>query len=142
MRRKEETRKADRLCLAVIAVCLVILLLCSCRSIQYVPVETVKTNTEYRDRIQRDSIHVKDSVFMFVSGDTVFRDRWHTEYKDRLVRDTVNIADTVKVEVPYPVEKKLTGWQAFKMDVGGIALGAIIVLLAIVGWLVYKRRNK
>ena len=114
----------------------------SCKSIQYVPVETVKTNTEYRDRLQRDSIHIKDSVLMFIKGDTVFRDRWHTEYRDKLIRDTINITDTIKTEVPYPVEKKLTRWQAFKMDVGGIAIGAIIVLLIIIIWLVYKKRNK
>lgn len=116
--------------------------LSSCRSIQYVPVETIKTNTEYRDRLQRDSIHIKDSILMFVKGDTVFRDRWHTEYRDKLIRDTINITDTVKTEVPYPVEKKLSKWQSFKMDIGGIAIGVVVALLIIIGWLIYKRKYK
>lgn len=77
---------------------------------------------------------------MFVKGDTVFRDRWHTEYRDKLIRDTINITDTIKTEVPYPVEKKLTRWQSFKMDIGGIAIGVVVALLIIIGWLIYKKR--
>ena len=111
----------------------------SCRSIQYVPVETIKTNTEYRDRLQRDSIHIKDSVLMFVKGDTIFRDRWHTEYRDKLIRDTINITDTIKTEVPYPVEKKLSKWQSFKMDVGGYSM-IILLVLFIAG--IYKLIKK
>lgn len=111
----------------------------SCRSIQYVPVETIKTNTEYQDRLQRDSIHIKDSVLMFVKGDTVFRDRWHTEYRDKLIRDTINITDTIKTEVPYPVEKKLSKWQSFKMDVGGYSM-IILLVLFIAG--IYKLIKK
>ena len=42
--------------------------LVSCNSIKYVPIETVKINTEYRDRWLRDSIHVHDSIFMFMKG--------------------------------------------------------------------------
>lgn len=111
----------------------------SCRSVQYVPVETIKTNTEYRDRLQRDSIHIKDSVLMFIKGDTVFRDRWHTEYRDKLIRDTINITDTIKTEVPYPVEKKLSKWQSFKMDVGGYSM-IILLVLFIAG--IYKLIKK
>ena len=111
----------------------------SCRSVQYVPVETIKTNTEYRDRLQRDSIHIKDSVLMFVKGDTIFRDRWHTEYRDKLIRDTINITDTIKTEVPYPVEKKLSKWQSFKMDVGGYSM-IILLVLFIAG--IYKLIKK
>ena len=65
--------------------------LVSCNSIKYVPIETVKINTEYRDRWLRDSIHVHDSIFMFMKGDTVFRDRWHVEYRNKLVYDTTYI---------------------------------------------------
>lgn len=119
-----------------------LLLLCSCASTQYVPVETVRTETRYKDRLVRDSIHVKDSVVMFVKGDTVFRDRWHSEYKDRLVRDTVHVTDSVRVEIPYPVEKKLTRWQSFKMDVGGIAVGVVLVLIGILGWLIFGKRKR
>lgn len=39
-----------------------LLLLSSCTLTKYVPVETVRTETRYKDRLVRDSIHVADSV--------------------------------------------------------------------------------
>ena len=49
-----------------IIIILIALSIFSCRSIQYVPVETVKTEKEYIDKIKRDSIYVRDSVFVLV----------------------------------------------------------------------------
>lgn len=114
----------------------------SCRSVQYVPVESVRTEIEYRDRWQRDSIHVRDSIMIRGKGDTVFVDRWHAEYKDRLLRDTTYIYRTDSVQVPYPVERNLTWWQNVKQETGGIAIGAIIILLFVIVWLVYKKRKR
>ena len=125
--------------LAVIVCCLVC---SSCRSIQYVPLETIHNQVEYRDRSQRDSIHVYDSIFMFQKGDTIFRDRWHTEYKDRIIRDTAYINKTDSVQVPYPIEKQLSRWQSIKIELGGWAFGIIIAFsLIIVIWLVRSRKK-
>lgn len=115
--------------------------LCSCRT-QYVPVESVRTEIEYRDKWQRDSIHVRDSIVIQSKGDTVFCDRWRTEYKDRCIRDTTYIDKTDSFQVPYLVEKKLTWWQNVKQETGGIAIGVIIALCLIIVWLVYKNRKK
>lgn len=106
----------------------------SCRSIQYVPVETVKTETEYVDRWRRDSVHVRDSVFVLVKGDTVYIDKYKTIYKDRIFRDTTYIDRIDTTRIPYPVEKRLTRWQSVKMEAGGFALGgmAIVLLLLII----------
>lgn len=137
-----EVWKAHMLWWGVLIAC-TLLLTCSCTSTKYVPVETVRTETKYKDRLVRDSIHVKDSVTMFMKGDTIFRDRWHSEYKDRLVRDTVNLTDSIRIEAPYPVEKELSKWQSFKIDIGGIAIGGVTVLLIIIiGWLMFRKRNK
>lgn len=115
----------------------------SCRSIQYVPVESVKTEIQYKDKLQRDSIHILDSVFMLVNGDTVFRDRYRVIYKDKLVRDTAYIYKIDSVQVPLLVEKKLTRLQSIKLELGGWAFGVIIVMaFIIVGWLVYRLRKK
>lgn len=116
--------------------------LAGCSSVKYVPVETVRTEIQYKDRLQRDSIHVKDSVFMFIKGDTVFRDRWHMVYKDKVVRDTSYVYKTDSIQVPYPVEKRLTRWQAIKIELGGWAFGGMLIGLVIVGWLVYRWRKK
>lgn len=106
----------------------------SCRSIQYVPVETVKTKTEYVDRWKRDSVHVRDSVFVIVKGDTVYIDKYKTIYKDRIFRDTTHIERIDTTRIPYPVEKQLTRWQNVKMEAGGFAIGgmAIVLLLLII----------
>lgn len=76
----------------------------SCRSIQYVPVETVKT--EYRDRIekQKDSIYLSDTVRIWQKGDTmiIYKDRYNYVYKDRFLKDTIVQRDSI--QVPYPVE--------------------------------------
>lgn len=117
--------------------------LTSCRSIQYVPVESVRTEVQYKDRLQRDSIHILDSVFMLVKGDTVFRDRYRVVYKDKLIRDTAYIHKVDSVQVPYSIEKKLTKWQSLKLELGGWAFGVIIVFgLVIIGWLVCRLRKK
>lgn len=117
--------------------------LCSCAHVKYVPVETIKKEVEYRDRLLRDSIYVHDSIYVREKGDTVFVNMWHTLYKDRLLRDTiyVNLTDTIKV--PLPVEKELSKWEAFKIEIGGWAFGiAIGGILFIIVWLVYKKRRR
>lgn len=135
-----------KMCLTAIVSLLAVVVCCivcsSCRSVQYAPVESVRTEIEYRDRWQRDSIHIHDSIHIRDKGDTVFVDRWHTVYKDKLLRDTTYIEKTDSVQVPYPVEKKLSRWQSMKMELGGWAFGVIIVMaLAFVGWLVYRCRH-
>ena len=102
----------------------VILGICSCRSIQYVPVE--KTKIEYRDRvdIQRDSIYRLDSVFVFQKGDTftIYRDRYKYIYKNIYLRDTTFVQDSI--QVPYPVE-------VIKNKVPGFMWWLILILSAI-----------
>lgn len=111
----------------------------SCRGIKYIPIENVRTEIQYRNRLQHDSIHVRDSVFMFVKGDTVFRDRWHKEYKDRIVHDTSYVYITDSIQILSSVEKELTRWQQVRMTLGGWALGLMIVFILIVVWrIVYK----
>jgi hypothetical protein len=61
--------------------------------------------TEYRDSIRtqfkHDSVFVKekDSVFVMLKGDTVYRERYSIRYRDRIVtqRDTCFVEREVKV---------------------------------------------
>lgn len=117
-------------------------LLSGCKSIQYVPVETVKTDTLYKSIYQRDSIHVHDSVTIREKGDTVIFEHWRTKYVDRLLRDTVYRSKTDSIAVPYPVERKLSKWEQVCIDYGKIMLGATLILLVVaVWWLVRKTRS-
>jgi len=109
--------------LLMLAICLT-----SCRSIKHVPVDTVKTEYKTRDSIRFDSIYEHDSIFLFVKGDTVYKEKYR--YKYRYL--TINITDTVmltdSVQIPYPVEKQLTRWQQMKIELGGWAVGVIVIL--------------
>ena len=125
-----------------VGVVLLAVLAFSCRSVKYVPVETVRTDSVRVNTIQRDSIHLRDSVFVLVKGDTVWMEKYKYLYRDKVVRDTVSVVNVDTVRVPYPVEKELTRWQRFKMDVGGFSFGGIVVLvLVVVGWMVYKLKR-
>ncbi len=117
--------------------------LAGCKSVQYVPMETVRTDSIYVDRYQRDSIYQRDSVFVnrWTAGDTVYQDKvvWKYVYRDKVKYDTVSILRSDSVRVPYPVEHKLTKWEEVRLTVGGWAIAfIIIVILIVVGCLIYK----
>ena len=103
----------------------------SCRSVKYVPVETVKTDSVYVNKVQRDSIRLQDSIFVFVKGDTVRIEKYKYLYRDRVVVDTVRLVERDSVQVAVPVEKELSRWQRWKQEVGGFAMAGITVLLAV-----------
>lgn len=138
-------------CLSAIAfwvvLIMLVLLFAGCKT-RTVVVETVRTDTTYITKHQRDSIWMHDSIYMheYQKGDTVFmlRDRWHTQYVEKQVHDTTYIAKTDSVPVPYPVEVKvpreLSWWQKTLQRTGGIALGLLFLWLGWQAWKIYKRR--
>ena len=106
------------------------------------PVETVRTDSIYINKIQRDSVYQRDSIYVRDRGDTVtvYRDRYL--YRDRLVHDTLYVNRTDSVQVPYPVERELTRWEKFRLDVGGYAIFTVVtVILIVVGYMVYKLKK-
>ena len=120
--------------------------LAGCKSVQYVPVETVRTDSIYVDRYQRDSIYQRDSVFVnrWTAGDTVYQDKvvWKYVYRDKVKYDTVATLRSDTINVPYPVECKLSKWEQLKLNVGGWAISIIIIIvLIIMGCMVYKLKK-
>ena len=100
----------------------------SCRNIKYVPVETVKTEYKTRDSIRFDSMYEHDSIFLFVKGDTVYKEKYRYKYRYLTINKTDTVMLTDSVQIPYPVEKQLTRWQQMKIELGGWAVGVIIIL--------------
>ena len=109
--------------LLTLAICLT-----SCRSIKYVPVESVKTEYKTRDSIRFDSIYEHDSIFLFVKGDTVYKEKYRYKYRYLTINKTDTVMLTDSVQISYPVEKQLTRWQQMKIELGGWAVGVIVIL--------------
>lgn len=111
----------------------------ACQGIRYVPVETVRTEYKTRDSIRFDSIYQRDSIYMLIKGDTVYQYKYKYLYRYLTINKTDTVIQADSVQVPYPVEKKLTRWQAMKVELGGWAFGIIIAFaLYIIGRFVYK----
>lgn len=133
--------------LIVIIVCVA---LCGCKSIQYVPIETVKT--EYINRT--DTVKQVDSVFN--EKETIIREAdsalvvqlglqlkanerailvLKKELEKKVSKESEHKIDTVikvdSIQVPYPVEKKLTKWQSLKLKTGGIAISTCFIFVAL-----------
>lgn len=129
----------------LVVITLISMMAIGCTRTIYEPLDRVvyKTDTLRQTNVRIDSIIERDSVAVYVKGDTVritqYRDR--LRWRDRV--DTVYKArvDTTRVEVPVAVEKELSRWEKLKMDFGGLALGGVLVLvLAVVGLILYRRR--
>lgn len=102
----------------------------SCRSAMS-PVENVSRDTTYVAKIERDSIYVRDSIFVCTKADTVYHTRVQWKLRDRIVRDTVYKEKCDTTTVVREVEKRLTSWQKAKMEVGGYAIVCSVMLVAI-----------
>ena len=105
---------------------LIMYFFCECRT-EYVPLEVVKRDSVFIASLDRDSIFVRDSVFVREKGDTVYlhKDKYVYVYKNLV--DTFTVYRDREVEVPVPVERKLTWWERMKMDFGGWLLVIVAV---------------
>ena len=118
------------------------LFLCGCRT-EYVPIESVRYDSVMIERLMRDSVFVRDSVYLQEKGDTIYK------YKDRFVYVYKNRVDTFfaekirEIEVPVPVERELSWWERMKMDFGGWLLVAVAlyVVYRMVRWWVIRTRK-
>jgi hypothetical protein len=114
-------------------------LVCSCKSVEYVPVVQKETHTDsiYLTKVQRDSIWLHDSIRVEARNDTVRVDRWHTKYVERLLHDTLYLSKRDSIPVPYEVVKEVPA-KVSKMERAFMWLGilSIMALTLLVGrWL-------
>lgn len=121
--------------------CLLIMLLAGCRMLKYVPVETVRTDSVTVDRFIRDSVYLRDSVYVnrWTQGDTVFVDKVSVKwrYRDRWRRDTVAVVRRDSVQVPVPVEKPLGLWEQARLKL----FWPLVAVLGALGVLAWRRRQ-
>lgn len=117
---------------------LLTVLFIGCRTIE-VPVPVVKTEIEYRDRVERDTAYVHDSVYIHQKGDTVYLEKYKYIYQEHVKTDTSYIyhCDTItRVQI---VEKQLSKWQEVKMNAGGYCIVSLLLLvLALIVYVIYR----
>ena len=141
--------KGKKICL--LGLVLMLLSLLGCRSARYVPVP--EWHTLYKTRAdtvwRRDSVRdvqwmtVKevDSAQLAALGiqikglkNALLIER--NKLLQKISNEKTHKVDTVmqrdSIPVPYPVEKPLTKWQRWKMDLGGWAMGVAAVLAILV----------
>ena len=139
---QRDLKFTNRLATALIIVCAFLLLMLSgCRSIQYVPVETIKHDSIYLSTVQHDSVYLKEYINVYQKADTVYKERIITKYKEKLLTDTIyiNKVDSVYQERIVEVEKKLSSWQKSMMGLGRIFLGMIILALGYLGFRIFRK---
>ena len=107
--------------------------MCSCKSIEYVPVVENHTvhDSIYFTQIQRDSIWQHDSIFIKDRGDTVWVEKWHTKYVEKQVHDTTYIAKVDSIPVPYEVKVEVPAELSFVQKLC-VYVGAFVIFIGMI----------
>jgi ribosomal protein S17 len=110
-----------------------VVVLSSCTTTRYIPVIEHATDTLVQRVVERDSIHVHDSIRVTEKGDTVTIERWHTQYRDRWHHDSVYIARHDTIPQPYPVteyvERKRTTFEWVLLAFGVLFIIASLLFI-------------
>ena len=137
-------------CVGVLLWMLIILLagfvligLGACRSVRYIPVESVRHDSVVTILHHRDSIYQNDSVYIKEKADTLLIERWHTRWRDRVSHDTLYMSKTDTIMIPVPVERKLTKAERTYITIGKWSVGAVAgLVLAAICFIFLRRRWK
>ena len=115
----------------LVAVAVLALMMCSCKSVEYVPVIEHHTDTTYITKHQRDSVWLHDSIAVKEKGDTVIIEKWHTKYREKQVHDTTYVAKVDSIPVPYEVIKEVPT-KLSKTQKGLMTLGILTLLAGVI----------
>lgn len=126
----------------VLTFVLILFVLASCKTTQYVPVETTTTKNDTVVKTRIDTVKETDKEFVFVKGDTVFIKQTLFNETIREVHDTVVKEVAKKMPKPYKVTETkevnvLYWWQKLLMYSG---VATILILLVYLGYKRYKKR--
>ena len=115
----------------IIIIAIAALCLSACKSIKYVPIETIKVDTTYISQIKIDSVYYRDSIYVEHKGDTVYLSKYKYLYKYIEKHDTLWREKIDTIQIAYPVETQLSKWQKIKMQLGNTFIGICIVAFII-----------
>ena len=106
----------------------------SCR-MKNIPVEIARVDSIYFSAIHRDSIIVRDSIYIVEKGDTVYKTKFKYIYRDRIIHDTIFTQKCDTITKVVEVEKKSSIWQFCKFRFGEVVVFFTILL----GFIVFKK---
>lgn len=120
-----------RECARVTLIIIIALMLCSCRSTRYIPVEIIRTDTLYIAKLKVDSVYHRDSVHVETKGDsvTIYKEKYITKIAQ--LHDTIMIyrVDTIKTVIPQSSESsKDSPFKYAKIIVITLALFALVAI--------------
>lgn len=132
------------------AIIVSVLMLASCAATRYMPstnsadrdstyLSAQRLDSLFRATFQRDSTYQRDSIYVYVKGDTVtkyvekVKYKWQiqrdTIYRDRLITDTVYMEkrDSTVIIQPVEVEKPIKWYNQGFIWLGRLCLIALII---------------
>lgn len=121
----------------------VLIMLCSCSRVQYVPIMAHSTDTLRTVRVQHDSVTIRDSVWRdrYVKGDTVYITQTKYQFRDRtkMLHDTLwrTRTDSITKTVVAPAQEKKRSWRDNLSAVVQLVLGGSLIAVVL-----YISRNK
>ena len=129
-------KRMSRLFIAILAG----LSLLGCKPYKVAQRDTVVRDSLYITQRMIDRVLIRDSVYERHVHDTVYKYKERETVRYLAMRDTLYVERMDSVSVPYPVERKLTKWEAVRMRMGDILLVSVnIGLIYVVIWLIRRR---
>ena len=149
----------------IMVFCAGMILIClgSCRSVKYIPYETIKHDSiliSKTDTVklthtikEKEYVEVKDSASTTLDeqGNILKQEIWHNKTIVHQMSDSLEYykakydslysakQDTVYQERIVEVEKKLTSWQKTQMSMGKLLMVLLAIALAYLGFKVYRK---
>lgn len=144
---------------------LILICLGSCKSVKYVPYETIKHDSIYISKTdtvklthtikEKEYVEVKDSASTTLDeqGNILKQEIWHNKTIIRQMSDSLDyyraMYDSLRavsqdtIRIPIPIERELSNAEKRYISIGKVSLGLYIgLLIALIAWLVYYVKCK
>lgn len=155
-------------CASPIVACVIfmVFMLFSCRSVEYVPVESNHVEHHWHhDSVEKIDTFIKDKVTTIRELDSAAMAEYGIrlnnaeraflvqtkEFERQIQKLLEQKSDTVikvdSVQVPVPIERKLSRWEQTCLDYGRVMMGGtivaiIVIILWIISWIKKRIRNR
>ena len=130
----DKGRMAMYVLVMIVSGLLLLFLICSCKTTEYVEVPVVHTEYVYKE--SKDTAYVRDSVYIkeVQKGDTIRITEYRDRYRFRYITTTDTIVRVDSVAVPYPVEVVKVDHKQTWLQKTFMIIGICFILGFIIRW--------